>query len=285
MFMALKPASRPLRHHTTPRARAKAASAIAALALLASANAALAQEPTLSEIQRDREGLRFKLGAGTLGGSLDFRSTPSFVQTDLGQLPSLSLGMQGWLNENAGYDLTYQGSFFGSINVALNGQQQALGLTAHRAEGAFLYRWFTGPRITSMAFGLRLGFLLHNITPSPHTPTILLSTTWFGPLAGLTARVPFTAWLGLEAEASLILPFNVRESPDRSGNPRDPKGYHAAGALYLRLSDALTLRARADYRRLEAGFSGEGNRGLGGVTNAYLYDQFLSPQLQLEWIP
>lgn len=288
--MAVKPLLISSRHHSTARACKTAALCLLVLCGALVASPAWSQEvsqagPSLSEIQLVREGFRAFVGVGTLGGNLDFRSSTANMQADLGQIPSLTVGLQGWLDENAGFDVAYQASFLGELAVPLDSLQgQALGVNANRLESAFRYRFFTGPRQDSLSFGARVGFLLHNLTPSPHTPTIVLSTTYFGPLLGLTARLPLTWWLGLEAEGSFILPFNVREFPDRSGSPKNPLGYHGGAAVYVRTTAHLYLRLRYDYRQLQAEFSGQGNRGLGGVTNAVIFDQFHSPQLQAEWI-
>lgn len=282
-----------LRHHTTQTspftARVCIAVCLVAGALflppLLPSEAQAQGAPEASEFQKVREGFRIYAGGGVTGGFLDFRSDTAITQADLGQIPSFTLGVQNWIDENAGFDISYQGSFGGSLATPqepLGGQE--LGLNAHRIEGNFLYRWFTGPRIDSMAFGLKLGFVLQNTSPSEHTPSIILSTTYSGPQIGPTARIPFTSWMGIEADAAYIFPFNVREFPDRSGSPKDPSGFQAGGALYLKIGSGLYTRLRFDLRNFQANYGKTGTRGLGNVTNGQGQDQFRTAQLLLEWI-
>ncbi len=255
-----------------------------------------AQAQAQSEVDKLRTGLRLNLGIGVVMGDLDFRSNrlgdtteQIVVAADLGQIPSASLGLSAWINENAGFETSYQLGALGEVAVPLNvllGQDDGtLALTHHRFSGAFLYRWFTGPRLTSWAFGLRAGFQLHSIIPSPHTPTIVLSTTYFGPELGATTLAPLTESLGLELDASLVLPFNVREFPDNSGVPDNPLGARLGLAPFFRLSDSLILKARYDLRLFNVAFKDTGTRGLGGVPGGVSNDLFHSAMLLIELIP
>lgn len=239
----------------------------------------------VSEIQQVREGTRVFVGGGAVTGFLDFRSSPAYTQASLGFVPTGVLGFQSWLDETTGFEAFYQGSFLGTLTTPVDPLGGAtLGFNLHQLEGHFLYRLFTGPRLDSMAFGVKVGFHLHNTAPSEHTPTILLSTTYFGPSLGATARVPFTEWLALEAEGGVILPFYVREAPDRSGLPRDALGFQGGGGLSLRIIPGLYVKPRYEYRQLQSSFTGTGTRALGKVEQASIFDQYHALRLDLEWV-
>ena len=260
-----------------------------ALALVACLLSSTAAAESGQEVSKWREGTRYSLGLGLLMGELDFRSNPVVVIADIGQLPSFAAGVQAWISENAGFDASYQLGTFGTLEVPLDvliGREDPnLKLTHHRFSGAFNYRLFTGPRLTSWGVGLRLGFILHSLVPSPHTPTIVLSTQYFGPELGVTLRAPLSPDIGVDLEAAGLFPFSVREFPDRSGSPKTPIGAHIGAAPYVRLNPKLNMKLRYDMRHFNIGFDDEGNRGLGGVTGGATNDTFHSLMLELEFIP
>lgn len=283
--MAIKTST--IAHITTPRPQGTAHWLASLGAVLLTLVALAAPASAQSDIELMRTGTRLSFGAGVVMGALDFRSDPVIVLADLGQIPSAAVGMEAWLDESAGFNIGYQFGTFGEVSVPLDvvlGNEPKIQLTYHRLEGAFLYRWFLGPKLTSMAFGFKAGFLLHNLTPSPHSPSLILSTTYFGPTLGGTARIPFTETMGLDAEAALVLPFNVREFPDDSGRSKNPLGAHAGGAFYLGLTRNLLAKVRYDLRFFNVGYNGTGTRGLGSAVGGASDDLFHSVLLQGEWI-
>ncbi len=255
------------------------------LAVLGTGWTSHAQE--LDPLTRQREGFRLRAGAGVETGFLDFRSDAVVLQANLGEVPTTMVGIEGWISENAGFDATYQFGFLGELEVPLETQEGAssLAFVTHRLEGAFHYRWFLGPEATSLSLGLRVGFLLNAFIPSPHTPTIVVSTTYAGPMIGGTLNVPILESIGVEVGVDGVYPYNVREFPDVSGKPRSPLGYGASVAPWLQLTDSLYLKAKVDYRVFTVTYAGRGNRGLGNVTNGSSFDGFQSAQLIVDWIP
>lgn len=239
-----------------------------------------------SDIERVRTSTRLNVGVGLIAGQLDFRSNPVIVIADLGQIPSAQLGMEAWVDENAGFQVAYQIGAFGEVAVPLDvvlGNEAKVDLVHHRVEGAFLYRFFTGPRIDAFSFGAKVGFLLHNITPSPHSPTLILSTTYFGPTLGGVARFPFGRSFSLDVDGALIIPFNVNEFPDNSGRAKNPLGAHFGGGPALQLTDHMLIRLRYDFRLFNVGFNGEATRALGGATDGVSEDIFHSVLMQAEF--
>jgi hypothetical protein len=235
----------------------------------------------------DREGFRLTAGAGIAAGFLDFRSDTVLLQANLGGIPTHTVGVEGWISETAGFDLAYQFSYGGTLQIpleTLNGENE-IAFVTHRLEGAFHYRWFLSDSPSALALGLRAGFLLHAFVPSPHAPTIVLSTSYAGPLLGITADLPITDIIGIEGDLNLLFPFNVREFPDVSGQPKGPTGFAAGGGPWLRVLHNVYLKARFDYRVFSVSYDGRGNRGLGNVTNGESYDGFQSAQVLIDWIP
>ena len=253
-------------------------------ALVASAPVAAQDE---DPITRAREGFRLRAGAGIGTGFLDFRSDSVVLQAALGEIPTTLIGVEGWLTQSAGFDASYQFGFLGELDVPLETQEGAnkLAFVTHRLEGAFHYRWFLGGDANAIALGVRLGFLLHSLIPSPHTPTIVVSTTYAGPMIGATGNFPILDRLGVEATLDGVYPYNVREFPDVSGNPRSPLGYGGSVAPWVQLGDGLYLKAKVDYRIFTVNYAGRGNRGLGNVTNGASFDGFQSASLIVDWIP
>jgi hypothetical protein len=265
-------------HRTTP-------TVLIALAVLAVVAPVCAQE--LDPVTRSREGFRLRAGTGIETGFLDFRSDSVVLQANLGEVPTTLVGIEGWLTENAGFDASYQFGFLGELSVPLDTQEGAskLAFVTHRLEGAFHYRWFFGSESTSMSVGLRVGFLLHALIPSPHKPTIIVSTTYAGPMIGGTLNYPFQDWVGVEAGVDGVYPYNVREFPDVSGTPQSPLGYGASVTPWVKVLDGIYLKAKLDYRVFTVSYEGRGNRGLGNVTNGSSFDGFQSAQLIVDWIP
>ncbi len=256
-----------------------------------------------SELIRDREAIRIWVGGGIMGGLIDFQSLSAensnsviAMRADLGGIPSGQLGIQSWLDESAGFEAVYQGSYFGSIVFPLSGEDepesspyrplsgQRLGVFAHRLEGAFRYRWFLGDSLSSVALGLKVGFILHNLAPGEHENTAFVDTTYFGPHLGAFAKLPLGSTFGIEADASGIFPFNVREVPKNSGQPTSPLGFQAGAAPYIRLTPNIKTKVRFDYRFFSTSFNSVGNRGLGNIINGRTFDQFQSYQLILEFL-
>lgn len=238
-------------------------------------------------VTRAREGFRIRAGGGIETGFLDFRSDSVILQASLGEVPTSIIGVEGWISENAGFDASYQFGFLGELTVPLETQEGAnrLAFVTHRLEGAFRYRWFLGAESTSMSFGIRAGFLLHALIPSPHTPTIVLSTTYAGPTLGLTTNYPILEGLGVEAYVDGHYPYNVREFPDVSGQPKGPFGYGVGAGPWYQLTDGLYIKARVEYRVFTVSYDGRGTRGLGNVTNGSSFDGFQTAQLIVDWIP
>jgi len=245
-----------------------------------------AAAPAMSDIEILRTATRVLFGLGVVGGTTAFASNPLVLETDMGQTPSVLVGLRVWPEEYAGFQLVYQGGFFGGLEVSqlqTVAGSATLGLTHHRLEGDFRYRAFTSPRPDAIELSARLGFVMNRLSPTDHSPTLVLSTTWFGPELGGAVKVPFAEGnLGVELEVDAILPFFVREAPVSSGVPDSAFGYHVGLAPYYRLLDTVFLGLRVDVRSFSADFAGQGER-FGGVTDASNDELYTSAQLEAEW--
>ena len=244
--------------------------------------------PSRSDVSRVRSSTRLLVGAGLTGGDLTFTSDSFNVEADLGSLNAVTVGVQAWPEEFAGVELTYQIGLLGELAVPQLEVQEgdaALTLASHRLEGGFLYRWFSGPRVDAVSVGLRVGFTLHNLTVSDHSPSVALTTTWFGPGLGPFLSLPFSGGdLGVDLRADLIAPFYVRESPQRSGAPRGAIAGHAGLHPWLRLGERFYGGVRLDLHRYRAHFDGPGNRWYGDIEGGEKRHAFWSAVVALEWL-
>lgn len=265
-------------HPSPARPTQRILTAVALAALLGAWGEAAAQEgPAVSEVELLRSRPRLSVGMGVQSGSTAFTSDPLLIKTDLGQVPTAAVGLRVWVDEAAGFDLSYQGGFFGGIEVsqleAVEGDA-TLRLTLHRLEGGFRYRFFSSPRPDAVEFGPRLGFVMNSVIFSDHTPNLLVDTTTFGPQVGAFVRVPlFGAALGVDLEGGAVLPFFVREAPVGSGRADGSSGYHGALALWVRLGERWLLQVRGDARTFGARFADQGER-FGGVVDGESDDLF-----------
>ena len=261
---------------------------ITALTLISSSDVAAQNIDLHDDLAHLRDATRISVGAGLLTGNIAFKANTFELEADLGQIPTTSFSMITWPERFAGIEFSYQTGFLGALDVPqLNAQSgdSALSLSSHRIEGAFVYRLFAGPRSDSLAAGVKLGFLLQNLSSNDHIPTILLDTTWAGPSLGPFLSLPFAQGdIGLDLSANIILPFFVRESPRRSGTPRDPLGLNFAIEPFFRLSRQLFLTLQIELHHFSSDFYSVGDRWYGDIRDASKDNTFLSSSLSIQWL-
>ncbi len=212
--------------------------------------------------------------AGFINGRLALRDASTAIDTALTALPVLQLGAELWPEEGFGVHISVD--LGTGIELDLPRGAGTLEYNLHQIHLGGRFRKHLGARADATALFAGVGLRGMRQSVQAQRPPLLVDRSIAGPEAELGVEwVLVTDRLWLRGDATLALPFFVRETPADSGEPSSFLGYGAGTAVVARVTDAWSFQFDARFYAQDIDFRGEGTRAT-RVVGATTADRLLT---------